>query len=110
MKTKQEFTDAFADQFAGFLLSAFTQNERPDMTEKGRFMNARLKEVRPTLERMWDFIAEVQPEPIKSSTEAMVEELVKIYPALNADGQTKVKERLRAAFAPAKETNGKGVK
>lgn len=105
MKSKQEFADAFADEFTGFLLSAFTQNEKPDMTERGRFMNLRLKQVRPLLEKMYDFIAEIKPEPVKSSAETLVEDLLKVYPTLNAEGKEKMKERLRAAFVPA--VNGK---
>jgi hypothetical protein len=107
MKTKQEFTEAFSDQFSGFLLSAFCVSEKPDMTEKARFMNNRLKQVVPTLEKMWEFIAEVQPEPVKSTAELVVDDVARVFPTLNAEGREKMREKLRALFAPAKETNGK---
>lgn len=106
MKTKTEFVDAYADLFAGFLLSAFTQAEKPDMTEKGRFMNMRLKEVRPLLEKMHDFISEVKPEPVKTTIETLEAELAKQLSAMAPEAKEKCRERLRPLF----NTNGKGAK
>ena len=105
MKSKSEFTEAFANELAGLLLSAWTMKERGGSAEKGMFMMQRLESVRHTLEKMYDFIAEVKPDPIKGTAETLTDDLAVVYPTLNQEMKDKCKERLRKLFVP--ETNGK---
>jgi len=99
MKTKPEFVEAFVYELSGMILASFTQAERPDMAEKGRFITVRLAQIRPMLERMHDYIAEAKPDPIKNSAESLTEELLKAHAELNDEGKKKMVERLRGAFA-----------
>lgn len=103
-RTKTEFVEQYADQLAGFLLSAFAHDEavKVDMAAKGRFMQQRLVSVRPLLEKMYDFIANepitlpAVPEP---SMNDQVNALLRKVGTLGSEQRKLVADKLAKAFA-----------
>ena len=105
MKTKQEFVAEYVDKLAGIMLTGFAQESQGTHDGKSKWIQMRLNDVRPMLEQMYGFITEEVADT--GGIDDQVEYLIRQYELVGSDTQEKVLRRLRQAFKPKGDNNGK---